>query len=110
MRLNRWSPVFCFCIMIALAGFARGAEESTTTEVSTTSEAVGGRTDPGLSLASRVPFTLSLALDGGYDTNVNSTSHASQGSGYTLGRADLAYEGGTERTHFTLGVGTDLTY
>ena len=114
MRLNRRPPVVCCCIVMALTGFARGAEESTTTEVSTTSEAVAGQTDSGLSMVSRVPFTLSLAVDGGYDTNVNNTSQGSQGSdsgsGYSQARANLSYDGGTQRTHFTLTLGMDLTY
>jgi hypothetical protein len=110
MRLIRRPAVICLCIVMAVTGFARGAEESTTTEVSTTSEAVPGATDSALSLVSRVPFKFSISVDAGYDTNVNNANSSSDGSGYGLVRADLSYDGGTQRTHFTLTIGADLTY
>jgi hypothetical protein len=64
---------------------------------------------PGISLFSRFPVILTLSLDGGYDSNVNTTSN-SHGSAYGEGRANLLYDVKTERSSLTVTGGTDVIY
>jgi Putative beta-barrel porin 2 len=67
-----------------------------------------GRSDMGI--FSKLPFKLSLTLREGYDDNANNTVTAKQGSWFTNGELDLAYDFGSPRTKLTLGAGIGGTY
>jgi Putative beta-barrel porin 2 len=60
-------------------------------------------------LFSRYPLTFSIALDGGYDTNVNTTS-GSKGSAFDDARGNVSFDAGTERWHLTITAVTDVVY
>jgi Putative beta-barrel porin 2 len=64
----------------------------------------------GTSLFSRNPVHLSLTIDGGYDTNINTTKQQQEASAFTQGEATLAGTVGTERAHATINSALQLIY
>jgi hypothetical protein len=64
----------------------------------------------GFSLFSRSPLHLSLSVDGGYDTNADTTGQQRQASTFTEGQATLAGTFGTERAHATIDSTVQLIY
>lgn len=78
-------------------------------EIVTSNQTVSAGEKPSLSLFSRFPISLSLSLDGGYDTNTTTSNHG-QGSEFTRGIVDLLYSAGKGRWGVTITGGTDVTY
>jgi hypothetical protein len=56
----------------------------------------------GTGAFSPLPFELSIAVREGYDDNVNNFSGSKQGSGFTNGEIDVAYDFGNPRTQMSL--------
>ncbi len=72
---------------------------------------VSGSGEPsGLGIFSKIPFKLTLTVREGYDDNANNAASAQQGSWFTNGELDLAYDFGSPRTKLTLGAGFGGTY
>jgi opacity protein-like surface antigen len=64
----------------------------------------------GISIFTRNPLHLSLAIDGGYDTNVSTTGQQSQGSAFTQGQATATGAFGTERANATIASSVQVIY
>jgi hypothetical protein len=81
---------------------AQGAEDGADTS--------GSGEPSGTGIFSKLPFKLSLNVREGYDDNVNDAPFSKQGSWFTNGELDLAYDFGSPRTNLTLGAGVGGTY
>jgi Putative beta-barrel porin 2 len=77
-------------------------------QVRAAGETAEGPSDTGV--FSKLPFKVSLTLRQGYDDNVNNTGVAKQGSLFTNGELDLAYDFGSPRTKLTLSAGVGGSY
>jgi Putative beta-barrel porin 2 len=64
----------------------------------------------GINPFSRNPLHLSLSVDGGYDTNVSTTTQQPQASAFTEGQATLAGKFGTERANVAIDSALQLIY
>ncbi len=93
-----------------------GAASSTTTSVSASPSnggpnLTGGTQTNGTGLYAKLPFELSFSLNEGYDDNANNASGgAKQGSAFTSGNLDLAYDFGDPRLQLSLAAGAGGTY
>jgi hypothetical protein len=117
MRSDFTTRLFLWLAIAAAAGGFHGAAAATgddntpSVEVTTEDHSAGVATQrPSFSLFSRFPVVLTLSLNGGYDTNVNTSGHGSNGSWFDDGRFSLSYDAGTERSHLTINLATDVTY
>ncbi|MDQ2868098.1 MAG: outer membrane beta-barrel protein [Verrucomicrobiota bacterium] len=59
---------------------------------------------------SRFPFRVTVAVRGGYDDNVYTTTFNKQGSGFINSSIGLSYDFGSPRTQISLQAGGGLTY
>jgi hypothetical protein len=96
------------------AGVSSGGTSSggaSSSEVSTQGQQTVTTTQqkPSFSLFSRFPLTFYLAVDGGYDTNVNTTSGA-KGSAFDDARGNLSFLATTDRWGLSITALTDLVY
>jgi hypothetical protein len=85
-------------------------EDSASVEVPTEDHTTVTGQKPSFSLFSRFPVVLTLSVNGGYDSNVNTSGRSSQGSVFDETLATVSYDAGTERSHLTITAATSLTY
>jgi hypothetical protein len=92
-----------------------GAATSSSSSASSSGAAAsGGATSSGdqtgTGVFSPLPFQLSIAVREGYDDNVNNISGSKQGSAFTNGEIDAAYDFGSPRTQMSLLASVGGTY
>src|SRR5467141_588258 len=86
-------------LMLFQPAHARGEEP--VVEVVTQNGTVSTANEAGPSLLSPLPLHLFLSIDGGYDTNVQTTT-TGRGSLYTDGQVTLSYDRKDVRTQVSL--------
>lgn len=89
-----------------LATSAVLAQTGPSVEVYTSSTPTGPRLLP----FERLPFRVTVSVEGGYDTNVGTSSGDDLGTFFSSASVALSYGFGTERTRATLSWATHATY